>query len=215
MKVNGDYYGAGYAHLQNLFPQQVTHEFLAQLKASIDASRAPLEAMFREGMMLKRPAFELGPYQYTPILTFLWGLTPTMSALTERELLPTYGYFRIYRQGDVCWVHSDRYACEHSLSLTLAYSDAKPWSFEIGRNKLTHARPVETTFGDDPHSAVMMQPGDAVLYQGVHYRHGRVTPNPNRWSAHLFLHWVDSAGAFRDEAFDRKPPAPLADFQFA
>ena len=41
------------------------------------------------------------------------------------------------------------------------------------------------------------------MYQGVHHRHGRLDPNPNAWSAHLFLHWVDPAGPYRDEAFDR------------
>ena len=39
-----------------------------------------------------------------------------------------------------------------------------------------------------------MEVGDAVLYQGVNYAHGRITPNPNAWSAHLFLHFVDRNG---------------------
>jgi hypothetical protein len=71
---------------------------------------------------------------------------------------------------------------------------------------------VETTFGDDAYAEVSMQPGDAVLYKGVHHRHGRVTPNPNRWSAHMFLHWVDAEGPWRAEAFDRKPAAQAVDF---
>ena len=32
-----------------------------------------------------------------------------------------------------------------------------------------------------------MEVGDAVLYQASHYPHGRIRPNPNAWSAHLFL----------------------------
>lgn len=190
----------------------VVHEFLAQLKASLDDSRMPLRTFMREGMMLKRPALEVYAQQYKPMLAFLWGLTPIMSELTKKELLPTYSYFRVYREGDVCWVHSDRFACEHSLSLALAYSDNKPWSFEIGRERLTHVRPVETTFEDDVFNAVNMQVGDAVLYQGVTYRHGRVKPNPNRWSAHMFLHWVDSAGPYRGEAFDKKTTLGTVDF---
>jgi hypothetical protein len=193
-----------------LVARPVAHEFLAQLKASLAESRVPLRGFLREGQMLKRPALEIYAQQYKPMLAFLWGLTPTMNQLTQRELLPTYSYFRVYRENDVCWVHSDRFACEHSLSLTLGYSDNKPWSFEIGRDRLTHARPVETSFQEDAYNTVDMQVGDAVLYQGVVYRHGRVSPNPNRWSAHLFLHWVDSAGPYRQHAFDGKAmPGPV------
>ncbi|MGD9980881.1 MAG: hypothetical protein AB7H66_12585 [Hyphomonadaceae bacterium] len=215
MKVHGDYYRDGYAHLEQLIPRAVAHEYLAQLKSSLDDSNVPLRGFFREAQMLKRPALEVYAFQHKPMLAFLWGLTPTMCELTQRDLLPTYSYFRVYREGDLCWVHSDRFACEHSLSLTLAYSDSKPWSFEIGRNRLTHARPIETTFQEDAFSTVEMAVGDAVLYQGVYYRHGRVTPNPNRWSAHLFLHWVDSTGPYREHAFDGKATQQSVDFEFS
>lgn len=214
MKVDGDYYKNGYAHLQSLIPRSVAHEFLAQLKSSLDASQVPLRGFFREAQMLKRPALEIYAYQHKPMLAFLWGLTPTVSELTRRDLLPTYAYFRIYREGDVCWVHSDRFACEHSLSMTLAYSDEKPWSFEIAQRRLTQVEPVETTFQEAAHSSIDMRPGDAILYQGIYYRHGRVKPNPNRWSAHLFLHWVDSAGPFKDHAFDGKGNKEPVDFEF-
>lgn len=215
MKVLGDYHTNGYAHLQSLIPRPVANEFLVQLKASLEDSKVPLRGFFREAQMLKRPALEIYAYQYKPMLAFLWGLTPTMSEITRRELLPTYSYFRIYREGDVCWVHSDRFACEHSLSLTLAYSDDKPWSFEVGQNWQPHARPVETTFQEDAYNAVKMAPGDAVLYQGIFYRHGRVLPNPNRWSAHLFMHWVDSQGPYREHAFDGKASKEIADFDLS
>ena len=215
MKVHGDYYGDGYAHLENLLPAAVAHEFLAQLKASLDATNVPLQGFYREAAMLKRPALEIYGAQHKPMQAFLWGLTPTMSALTQRDLLPTYAYFRVYREGDVCWVHSDRFACEHSLSLTLAYSDGKPWAFEIAKRRLERVEPVETTFQGDAFASLAMQPGDAVLYQGVHYRHGRVTPNPNRWSAHVFMHWIDSAGPYRSHAFDGKPTREPVDFQLS
>jgi hypothetical protein len=215
MKVHGDYHTSGYAHIEGLLPGQVAHEFLAQLKASLEESKVPLRGFLREGQMLKRPALEVYAQQYKPMLAFLWGLTPTMSQLTQRELLPTYSYFRVYREGDVCWVHSDRFACEHSLSLTLAYSDGKYWPFEIGRDRLTQVRPVETTFQEDAYNTVNMVVGDAILYQGVTYRHGRVTPNPNRWSAHMFLHWVDSAGPYRQQAFDGKATQGAVDFDLS
>jgi hypothetical protein len=39
-------------------------------------------------------------------------------------------------------------------------------------------------------------------------------PNPNGWSIHLFLHWVDRDGPVRDQAFDGSPPRGKPNFQF-
>ena len=60
-----------------------------------------------------------------------------------------------------------------------------------------------------------MKPGDGVLYQGTHHRHGRTTPNPNGWSAHLFLHWVDRDGPYATFAHDSRPVPPPVNFSFA
>jgi hypothetical protein len=149
------------------------------------------------------------------MLHFLWGLTPIMSEIVGRDLLPTYDYLRIYRSGDVCRVHSDRYSCEHSLSLTLGYSDGRVWDLQIEKARSDPSARVDPDFGDEAYSSVALNVGDALLYQGVHHRHGRTIPNPNRWSVHLFLHWVDREGPYRDQAFDGQVrPAPV-DFSFA
>src|SRR3546814_17774584 len=95
----------------------------------------------------------------------------------------------IYRKDDSCSVHSDRPSCEHSVSLTLAYSDDLPWPLEVGSVRVDGEGPCFEDFGDEPFSAIEMKPGDAVLYRGIDLRHGRTQPNPNHWSAHLFLFW--------------------------
>lgn len=215
MKVLGSYHDEGYAHLQGLVPVEVAQAFLQRLKADIGPAPIPLSRVPSHVNLLNRPAFEAYGHHYTPMLYFLWGLTPIMEQVVGRELLPTYDYLRIYRQGDVCKVHSDRYSCEHSLSLTLGYSDARPWALEVERARTDPSARVEPDFGAGPCSSIAMEVGDAVLYQGVHHRHGRTAPNPNRWSAHLFLHWVDRSGPYRDHAFDGQiKPAPV-DFSFS
>jgi hypothetical protein len=60
-----------------------------------------------------------------------------------------------------------------------------------------------------------MEVGDAVLYRGVNHRHGRLSPNPNGWSVHLFLHWVDRSGPYRDHAFDGRIHGSETRFTFA
>lgn len=215
MKVLGDYWRDGYAHLEALVPPEVAQAFLQSLKQDMGAGPIPLSRAAGHVNLLTRPAFEVYGHHYKPMLHFLWGLTPVMSEIVGRELLPTYDYLRIYRAGDLCHVHSDRYSCEHSLSLALGYSDGKPWALEVEKAPSEPSARVEPDFGGGAYSSIALAVGDALLYRGVHHRHGRTAPNPNRWSAHLFLHWVDREGPYRDHAFDGQlKPAPV-DFSFS
>jgi hypothetical protein len=215
MKVIGDYHRDGYAHLQGLISPEVARAFLGGLKEDVGPGSIPISRVDKHPNLLKRAAFEIYGHHYKPMLYFLWGLTPMMSQLVGRELLPTYDYFRIYREGDVCRVHSDRYSCEHSISLTLDYSDGEPWDLQVGKVRAEPSARVEEDFGSEPYGSISMGVGDAVLYQGVNHRHGRISPNPNGWSAHLFLHWVDRNGPHREHAFDGNPNPAQVSFCFS
>jgi hypothetical protein len=215
MRVIGDYHGNGYAHLEGLVAPEVAQAFLQGLKQDLGPAPIPLSTVGEHVNLLNRPAFEAYGHFWKPMLFFLWGLTPTVSRIVGRDLLPTYDYFRIYRAGDVCKVHADRLSCEHSLSLTLGYSDEEIWPLEIGRTRQDPNARVDESFGEEEFGSVPMAVGDAVLYQGVHHRHGRTIPNPNRWSAHLFLHWVDRDGPFADHAFDGRLDPAKVDFAFS
>ena len=215
MKVIGSYHDQGYAHLEGLLPREVAAAFMLGLKQDVGPNPIALSRVTDYPNLLARPAFEIYGFHYKPMLFFLWGLTPIVSNIVGRELLPTYDYFRVYRQGDVCRVHSDRLSCEHSLSLTLDYSDGKPWDLQVGKARVEPSAKVDEDFGPDDYSSIRMKVGDAVLYQGVHHRHGRTSPNPNDWSAHLFLHWVDRDGPYRDHAFDGQGRLDKVSFSFA
>ena len=197
------YRDQGYLALPGFVPTDVTHAFLATLKSDLIRGGVSFDALKRGSALRKTEAVEVYGQQYPPMATFLWGMTPAISALIGHELRPTYCYFRMYRAGDICRIHSDRYACEHSLSLLLAASDDKAWPLEVGSQHIETPRErADADFGDEAYGSVAMLPGDAVLYQGIHRLHGRMMPNPNRWSAHLFLHWVDPAGPYAAHAFE-------------
>lgn len=215
MKVSGNYHSQGYAHIQELIAPEIARAFLGSLKRDVAPNAVPLSRVREFPNLLARPAFEIYGYHYPPMLFFLWGLTPIVSEIVGSKLLPSYDYFRIYRESDICRVHYDRPSCEHSLSLTLDYSDGVAWPLEVGREHSTPSAQVEEGFGEEPFAAIAMMVDDAVLYNGVHHRHGRTQPNPNAWSAHLFLHWVDADGPYRDHAFDRQPQTASVNFEFA
>ena len=159
-------------------------------------------------------AFDVGPGVFQPLDYFLWGLTPIMSELIGREVLPSYGYFRVYRKGDRCRVHSDRPSSEHGVSMTLEYSDGQIWDLQVGKERTETLYPLADDFGSDPYESIGMEIGDAVLYQATNYPHGRIDPNPNAWSAHLFLFYVDRDGPYRNCAFDEKADFEKVSFEF-
>ena len=196
------YRESGYVLLEHFFPPLVLSVFHGKLQADLNLKGNP-EFVSRTPLLTK-PALEVYSRQYVPMATFHWGLTPAVTEIAGCELIPTYAYFRVYQQGDVCLVHSDREACEHSLSLMVELSDNVPWALCVGKKKLAAPEPTNGfDFGDQAFSELPMHAGDAVMYRGVEHHHGRITPNPNRWSAHLFMHWVDASGPYADHAFDR------------
>lgn len=213
MKVHGSYKDDGYAHVERLIAPEIAQVFVSRMERDFTASNLSFAHFEQTGPLMAKSTVEVPGHAYSPMNAFLWGLTPIMCELTGRDLLPSYGYFRIYQQGDICRVHVDRPACEHSLSLTLGYSDNQPWALDISSERDDTLKPLRDDFGTEPHRSLVMMPGDGVLYQGVHHAHGRVKPNPNTWSAHLFLHWVDSGGPYRDHAFDAVKLAAAAKAQ--
>jgi hypothetical protein len=208
----GSYASDGYELLPGLVQADVAGAYLRLLKRAIDkAAQPPLEA---PSPVLTKKTYEIYAQQYLPMQTFLWGLTPAIRKITGLDLVPTYAYTRIYQKGDVLRVHTDREACEHSLSLTLEYSDGLRWPLDMGRDRHEHGYPLQDTFGGLPYVSLRMNAGDAVLYKGFHHAHGRLIPNPNRWSAHMFLHWVNRKGPFADQAFDGIDLGGKIDFTF-
>ncbi|WP_235425381.1 hypothetical protein [Croceibacterium mercuriale] len=211
--VAGDYRADGYQHLRALVSAEVAQGLLARMRTDFHRQGVDLARLRQQGPLLASPAIELYGHHYAPFATFHWGLTSIVEGLVGASLLPSYCYFRVYRQGDICRVHGDRPSCQHSLSLTLAYADDLAWPLEVASEAIAapYERADAAFRAEERAASVAMAAGDAVLYQGVHHHHGRTTPNPNRWSAHLFLHWVDRDGPFADNAFDGNTP-PKVDF---
>jgi hypothetical protein len=209
-----DYHRDGYVHVPRIIPREVATGILVRLKQDLASQGMSLARLETQGPLLRAPASELYGHHYPMFVFFHWGLTALVEGLVGEPLLPTYCYFRLYREGDICRVHGDRPACEHSLSLTLDHADGVPWPLEVARarTETPYQRADEAFAPGEDAGAVSMEPGDAVLYQGVHHHHGRTTPNPNAWSAHLFLHWVARNGPYADHAFDKQPPPPYVTF---
>ena len=211
-ELKESYRTRGYAQLEGLVPAIVLKRFHDRMRRVLDFQKAP--QFHTQTWLATKPTIEVYSMQYPPMAAFHWGLTPVAAQIAGCEVLPTYAYFRVYQEGDICVVHSDRGACEHSMSLMVELADDAPWALCIGSEEVDKSPEPQNNFGEEEYTALPMVSGDAVMYRGVTRRHGRVEPNPNRWSAHLFLHWVDSNGPYAGEAFDR-PALERAGVKFA
>lgn len=117
-------------------------------------------------------------------------LTPVVERASGLELFPTYSYFRVYKSGDILKRHTDRPACEISVTLCLGYEAPKPWPIWIE--------------GPGGVASVELQPGDGLLYRGIECPHWR-EPFEGEHNAQVFLHYVDQHGPHAEWKFDKRP----------
>lgn len=138
------------------------------------------------------PAFE----------TVLARSAKMVGGIVRAHVLPTYSYARVYFENNLLERHTDRSACEHSVTVHLASSDPAA-DYPIGITGL-----------DGIERLIKLNPGDGLLYRGTHLTHWR-DACPTEWFTQFFLHYVDANGPYRDDAFDRRehlglPPNPEA-----
>lgn len=118
----------------------------------------------------------------------LHKMAAPIGKMINRELLPTYTYARIYRNGEVLKKHVDRDACEISATITLGYDSKFIWKLFFDEEKQI---PVE------------LDVGEMVVYKGREVVHWRPAFKGN-WQVQVFLHYVDANGQFKEHYLDGK-----------
>lgn len=118
--------------------------------------------------------------------TLLEKVWPEVELLVQKQLIPTYSYARLYNNGAVLEKHTDRPACEISVTLQLGRSHNYAWPIYMGKNRYD------------------LNEGDAVIYSGCnveHWRHACDGPE-DYYSGQVFLHFVDANGPYKNEFGD-------------
>jgi hypothetical protein len=128
----------------------------------------------------------------------LSDMAPRVEQQTGVAVWPTYSYFRVYRHGDILRRHTDRPACEISLTVCLGFVAPATWPIWI----------------EGPSSAdrVELEAGDALLYRGIECPHWR-EPFDGDTAVQVFLHYVEREGRYREWRFDKR--ASLTQFPSA
>jgi len=131
-------------------------------------------------------------HNYISFLELLCEKTPEVSEILEETVLPTYAYSRVYKNGSILKNHSDRDACE--ISLTLHLGGDEPWLIWI-----------KTPKGED--RSVELNPGDAMMYLGTVAEHWRDQYEGQEY-VQVFLHYVRSRGKCAYTYFDIEKHKP-------
>jgi len=107
---------------------------------------------------------------------------PLVESKSNLKLFPTYAYWRYYVFGGTLKKHTDRPACEISITACIKKYDNWPIVVE------------GTSFNLDE--------GDAVLYAGCDQKHWRPGTYKGEGMAQVFLHYVNKNGPFTHHAYD-------------
>lgn len=128
--------------------------------------------------------------------------------ILELKLYPTYYFDRFYFAGQELKRHTDRPACEISVSLQINTNAKEPWDLWF-------------TNYSGKNGSVSMNNGDACIYKGTDLPHWRL-PLKTKYNKYqqwfrkirkvdddtyhhqLFLHYVDANGPFLQYAYDSR-----------
>ena len=143
--------------------------------------------------------------------TLLVKVLPVMQQETGLDLIPTYSYARLYKNGDILHRHKDRPSCEISTTINLG---GDPWPIfinpdpnagytygpEIGEHKVQKYKPTK-----DKGVKLLLEVGDMLVYSGCELEHWR-EPFEGQVCGQVFLHYNHRNGPFAEKnKFDKRP----------
>jgi hypothetical protein len=127
-------------------------------------------------------------HNHVSFVALMCEKTAHMNKLVGEKLLPTYAYARIYKNGAELKKHTDRPACEVSVTLHLG-SDGSSWP-------ICFTKPDGSTVSKD------LKPGEAIIYLGCISEHWREGSFSGQEYGQVFLHYVRSEGRYINHCFD-------------
>ena len=137
--------------------------------------------------------------------TLLMKVLPVMKQETDLDLIPTYSYARIYKQGDILKRHKDRPSCEISTTIHLG---GTKWPIFIdgtgADNVIDEYKNIHKPNAPEG-TKVLLEVGDMLVYSGCELEHWR-EPFEGNTCGQVFLHYNHVNGPFADKnKFDGRP----------
>jgi hypothetical protein len=108
---------------------------------------------------------------------------------TGLSLSPSYSFYRVYRRGQELEPHTDREACEISISVCYEYNymgEDYEWPLYMEQ------------------TPIVMKPGDMAIYRGCEVNHWRpvFSAPEDSYQVQCFYHYTDNNGPYTKYAYD-------------
>ena len=137
--------------------------------------------------------------------TLLVKVLPTMQQETGLNLIPTYSYAWLYKNGDELRRHKDRPSCEISTTINLG---GDPWPIFIdgtGADTVIDEYKKIHKPNAPEGTKVLLEVGDMLVYSGCVLEHWR-EPFEGNTCGQVFLHYNHVNGPFAEKnRFDKRP----------
>jgi hypothetical protein len=182
----------GAAHIKSVLPKDLTH-FLTHILQRQYHEMA-IQGIPRDDVQVKNALAVMShDIIFETVGERVW---PFLENILGEELIPTYSYARLYTNDNVLEPHTDRPACEISLSIQLGRSHHYAWPFYANKMRFDLAE------------------GDAVLYKGCEVQHWReACAGPEGYySGQVFCHFVRANGPNTEHAGDKRWKGGLMPF---
>ncbi len=147
-----------------------------------------VETREEQNMVIRGKTFSR--YNYPKLKPILFEIKHFLKELLEEDLFETYCFDRFYFADSRMFPHTDREACEISVSLNISSNVTEPYPLWI-----------KTEEGEVP---LYTDPGDAVIYKGREFKHWRDPMIGDRDSYHhqAFFHYIRADGHYVERAWD-------------
>lgn len=167
-----------------VIPRLIPAEF-CQFFTHVLMRQADLSASTGDSQVPNAKAILEHEYMFETLQERVW---PTLEKAVGEELIPTYAYARLYSNGDVLEKHTDRPACEVSVTIQLGRSHHYAWPIYMGGQRFD------------------LGEGDGVVYSGCDVEHWRdKCDGPEGYYAgQVFLHFVRKNGPYADHVGDKR-----------
>jgi hypothetical protein len=121
--------------------------------------------------------------------TLMLFLKEKIEKIVNKTLEPTYSYMRIYYEGSELKRHTDREACEYSVTISIK-NDINPWDiwFETKEKDIKN---------------IILDEGDMIVYKGTELPHWR-EKYTGKEQIQFFVHYIDINGPYKEHILDKR-----------
>ena len=129
MQVNNLLDQNGYLHVKNVIDKKLCNYLTSALLLNSSINNINNNSIKNEDVQVPNTLTFLG--QSLLFDTLLENIWPVLENNINEELLPTYSYARLYKNGNILTKHKDRPSCEISVTIQLGRSHHYAWPIFI------------------------------------------------------------------------------------